>query len=300
MKKLFIVGCGRSGTTMVQQALNRHSQIAISPETGYFIDFVGHSRKGQAQHLRHINSDLKLDLAAPRRRITRAREIIDFYDVVANAYLDRIGKADAVYFGDKSPRHLLKLPRIIRLFPDAKIILVYRDGRDVALSLSKVPWGPSDLYVNFAIWLRSFRSHRRAMQREGIDIHPLRYEDFVVNPEAELRRLSGFLELPYESEMALGHGNTEGIAEREFGWKESATRSITTERIGRWRTEMTPTQIQRVERWGGTALASLGYELTTGGTQPLPIGFFPRLYFSQTAWRVGVAWRLARKNLLGA
>jgi hypothetical protein len=36
MEKFFIVGCPRSGTTMVQQALNRHSRVAIPPETKYF------------------------------------------------------------------------------------------------------------------------------------------------------------------------------------------------------------------------------------------------------------------------
>jgi len=33
MKQFFIVGCPRSGTTMLQQALNRHPEIAIPPET---------------------------------------------------------------------------------------------------------------------------------------------------------------------------------------------------------------------------------------------------------------------------
>ncbi len=44
MNKFFIVGCPRSGTTMVQQALNRHPQVVIPPETKYFFSFYGHSQ----------------------------------------------------------------------------------------------------------------------------------------------------------------------------------------------------------------------------------------------------------------
>src|SRR5215831_4421176 len=56
--KFFIVGCPRSGTTMVQQALNRHSQIVIPPETKFFFSFYGHSLAQQARHVRRLNADL--------------------------------------------------------------------------------------------------------------------------------------------------------------------------------------------------------------------------------------------------
>ena len=58
MKKLFIVGCPRSGTTLLQQALNRHSQIVIPPETKYFFSFLGHTRRCQHRHIDRLNADL--------------------------------------------------------------------------------------------------------------------------------------------------------------------------------------------------------------------------------------------------
>ena len=45
------------------------------------------------------------------------------------------------------------MPRVRRLFPDAKILVLYRDGRDVAQSLTRVPWMSANLYVNFVVWL---------------------------------------------------------------------------------------------------------------------------------------------------
>ena len=42
---------------MLQQALNRHPGIVIPPETAFFTHFLGHTRRGQLQHLRRINAD---------------------------------------------------------------------------------------------------------------------------------------------------------------------------------------------------------------------------------------------------
>ncbi len=284
---------------MLQQALNRHPQIIIPPETGYFVDVLPHSRTGQAQHLRAINADLKLDLPMPERRIRTDRDAIAGYVALETAYANKLGRTNAEYFGDKSPRHLLVLPRIVRLFPTAKFLLIYRDGRDVALSLSKVPWGPKDLYVNFAIWLRFYRWQRWAQSQPDLDLCCIKYEAFVNDPEQALRRIASHLDLDYEDAMVSRTGNVEGIAKRELGWKGRATETITPQRIGQWQTELDESQLRRLERWGRQPLAGLGYELTTGGKHPLPPWFFPLLYARHMAWRARCAGQLIRKNLFG-
>lgn len=298
MKKLFVVGCGRSGTTMLQQALNRHPEIVIPPETGYFIDFLGHTRTGQRRHLRRINEDLKIECPEPERRIKRPRDVIAYYHRMAELYLERLGRTHVTYFGDKSPRHLLRIRRIVRCLPDAKFILIYRDGRDVALSLTEVPWGPNDLYVNFGVWLRFYRWHQWAIQSPAVDLHCVRYEDLVANPRRELGRITEFLGLQYESWMADGYGNVEGIPEWEFEWKGRALDPITRSRVGRWQNGLSRGELRYLECWGGHALASLGYALVTDGSYGLPWSFFPRLHWKHTAWRAQCAWRLAAKELL--
>lgn len=65
MKYVFIVGCPRSGTTLLQQALNRHSQIVIPPESKFFYYFYGQSYRRQSAHLERINSDLGIELVPP-------------------------------------------------------------------------------------------------------------------------------------------------------------------------------------------------------------------------------------------
>ena len=52
---------------------------------------------------------------------------------MARQYLERLGKTGVTYFGEKTPEHSGHLPSIRKLFPEAKILVLYRDGRDVGL-----------------------------------------------------------------------------------------------------------------------------------------------------------------------
>ena len=55
-----------------------------------------------------------------------------FFEEMAGACLERLGRADVVCFGEKTPEHTGHLGRIRAVFPEAKVLFVYRDGRDVA------------------------------------------------------------------------------------------------------------------------------------------------------------------------
>jgi len=284
---------------MLQQALNRHSQIVIPPETAYFTHFLGHSRRGQHQHLRRINADLEIDLDPPIRRISRPDEAVAFFERIAESYVKRIGRENVALFGEKTPHHILRADRIVRLFPDSKIVLIYRDGRDVALSLTKVPWYSPDLWLGFDNWLRSYKWHRWLVDHAPENVIQVRYEDLVSEPTAELSRVAESLGIEYESQMAEGEGNEPGVPEWESGWKSRALERIAPSRIGNWRRELTLEQIRPLERWGREALTSLGYELATDAGKPLPLTYLPRRYWKRFAWRVRNGWRLVLKNVFG-
>lgn len=283
---------------MLQQALNRHSQVVIPPETAFFSYLVGHTRPAQRYRLTQINQDLGIKLSPPARRVRTDEQVRALFDEIARQYLARLGRQDVTHFGEKTPHHLFHLRRIQRAFPNAKILLIHRDGRDVAMSLSKVPWSPPDLDVCFATWLRYYRWHRWALSSGLFDLHVVCYEALATNPEAELRKIAAFLELAYEPQMAQGSGNREGICEWQV-WKARAVEKISPERVGAWRRELKPEQIARLERWGGHALKELGYELLTNGRRPLPWWFFPRLCWVHNAWRARCLGTILKRELLG-
>ena len=221
MKQFFIVGCPRSGTTMVQQALNRHSQIAIPPETKFFFSFFGHGRAQQLRHLERLNADLDIRLRRPAARIVTPEAGRAFFNDLARRYVERLGKPGVTAFGEKTPEHSGYLPRIRQLFPEAKIIVLYRDGRDVAASLSRMPWTSPDLYVNFLVWIYYNSVLGRARRDRLPNLYFARYEAIVADPATEMANILDFLDLPYESAVPEGCGNTAGVPPREF-WKARA------------------------------------------------------------------------------
>jgi hypothetical protein len=298
MKKFFILGCPRSGTTMVQQALNRHSQIVIPPETKLFYCFFGHSRRQQARHVARLNADLGIRLKPPATAVRSPDEGRAFYETLARQYVEKRHKPGVVYLGEKSPSNTGYLPRIRALFSEAKILVLYRDGRDVAVSLSRMPWASADLYVNFLIWLHYGRVVRAAQERAGPDLYFARYEDVVADPEGELGGILHFLGLPYEPAVAEGYGNSEGIPRREYAWKARALQKITAARRGVFQQELTAGQIGILERLGGETLEAFGYPLLTDGARPLPLGFRLRLAYKLSRFALGLPWRAVAKELL--
>ncbi len=298
MKKFFVLGCPRSGTTMLQQALNRHSQIAIPPETKFFFSFLGMSKRAQKKHIIRLNNDLNINLEQPKARIVSDEDGRAFYEAMARQYVEGLGKNGVVWFGEKTPEHTGHLPRIRQLFPDAKLLFLYRDGRDVALSLTKTPWMPSDLSVCFMVWLY-YQNIMLQLRTSGwTDLYFARYEDIVADPEKQFSAILSFLELPYEPDVALGYGNTEGVPLREYPWKGAALQKITAERVGLFRRELDLTQIALLERLGKHTLSAFGYPLVTDGSYPLSCRFLMTLSWKMARFLGGIPWDSLMHELL--
>jgi Sulfotransferase family len=284
---------------MLQQALNRHSQIVIPPETKYFFSFVGCSKLRQVQQIQRINADLQINLPVPAKKIISRSDACMIFDQMAFQYLRRLGRSGVAYFGDKTPEQTSRLARIRWLFPAAKFIFIYRDGRDVALSLSKVPWMDKDPPVNFIIWLYYYRILLKIQKDAGLDLHCVKYEDLVTDSVGEFRRILEFLQLPYEPAVSEGYGNTEGIPLREYAWKRRALEPITNERIGSWRFELSAVEIAFMESIGQSALASLGYDIRTRSSRRIAIGATAKLIVKVTKLLYRLPWQQLAAEILG-
>jgi len=299
MEKFFIVGCPRSGTTMVQQALNRHSQIAIPPETKFFFSFLGHSRRCQLRHLQRLNGDLKISLPEPAAPVSSVAAARWYYEEMARQYVERLHKKEVACFGEKTPEHTGRLSLIRQVFPEGKIVVLYRDGRDVASSLTRMPWTSQNLYVNFVIWLYYHWVVQNARQSGCPNLYVVSYEEVVADPRRALGDILHFLGLPYEPAVATGYGNPEGIPQREYTWKARALQRITTDRVAVFRRELSLSQIEILERLGRHALPALGYPLLTDGNRPLSAGFVLRLSFNLARFVSRLPWRSVANELLG-
>lgn len=272
----FIMGAPHSGVSLLQDALSRHPSIAILPETNFFALFDG-SRQRQAEHWMRIGERLGIRITPLTRRIAPGPAAGMLFLELVEACLGESGRNPAALWCDAGPENPRQATAILRTFPEARFILVYRDGRDVALEMMKNVRVRSDLYVGFHVWLKHYLLQRRLAQQLPQRILCVRYEDLVAYPDQELRLILDFLDLDDELHVVeecvrcLSPSEESSPASQERGQQPSGTG------IGHWRDELTWNQITSLERWGGWALREMHYECVTDGRSRLPPWHFPML-----------------------
>jgi hypothetical protein len=180
------------------------------------------------------------------------------------------------FVGEKDPEYVRRLPLIHRLFPSTRSVQIIRDGRDVALSLLEwvtptrylgrmALWREEPVAVCALFWRRRVLSGRRGLERVGADrCLEVRYEELVQTPEAVMRSIAGFLDLPFEIAMVEYHrGKTREDARLSSKDKWLAP----TAGLRDWHIELPTRDVQLFEALAGDLLESLGYPLT----QDLPV-----------------------------
>lgn len=124
--------------------------------------------------------------------VPAARDLV--HDLLDTSALDQ----GAQMWADTTPQNAENAHRLIRLFPEAKVIFMIRDGRDTVASVLQKPWGPDDPMIGLEWWRTGARratlSMEQLSQRQGLTLRLGR----LINTDREesLERLFGFLELP--------------------------------------------------------------------------------------------------------
>lgn len=271
---VFVVGSGRSGTTLLRLMLDSHPMLAI-PGESTFIRYLWMNRdyywrRGQFQPrllLKAILADPNFQRwEIPAERVWARVQLLEtpsFSDIIAapfEAYADSHGKSR---WGDKTPNYVLSIREIAQLFPDASFVHVIRDGRNVALSYMSIPMFTGGIWA--ATWL--WRDRVNAGLRAGKSLGPqrylqIRYEDLVRNPERELRALCVFLNLEFSGDMLRYYLDAESRLQAppdrvRFHENISAPpRPSLTD----WRSEMPRDDLLIFESVAGDLLEEFGYE----------------------------------------
>jgi hypothetical protein len=182
------------------------------------------------------------------------------------AYAERDGKTR---WGDKTPAYLGSIDRIAAIWPDARFVILVRDGRDVALSIRKVPFGPNNVWAAARSWAHAIRLGRAAAARYGGRVLTVRYEDLVADPEAQLETVCNVLGLAYSPDMlAIEQTDRSKIAEGQAEWFANVWTGINADAVGKWRREMSPHDQRLFESVAGEELRALGYETFGGEASP--------------------------------
>jgi hypothetical protein len=268
---VFIVGCPRSGTTLLQRIVNAHSEIAIIPES-HWIPRLFDKRWGVTleglvtpELISYLLAqpkfgDLHLDQGNLEEWLAShpSASYADFVAAIFDQYGRNQGKA---LVGNKTPGLVRRLGTLHALWPQARFAHLIRDGRDVYLSTAhrslKNPkrgifdtWEENPATTVALWWELNVREGRRVGNLLGRELyHEIRYESLVARPEEECAALCAFLSVQYEDGMLRFHKDQT---------RRKAARPITPG-LRDWRSQMTGDDLERFEAAAGELLDELTY-----------------------------------------
>lgn len=281
-----VVGCPRSGTSLLAVMLDSHPEIAFPPETAFLKHVITLAGDAEAQRRRFVDivtadrtpvsnwSDFGLDRAAFAARIaaltpfTAGAGTREFFRM----YAESQGKPRS---GEKTPDNIFVMREIAALLPESHFIHVIRDPRDTVLSWRRTWFAPSQDYRQLGF---AWRQHVEAGRRAGALVpHYLetRYEDLVLRPEEELPRLCRFIGVAFSPAMLDFSAQGAARIARLQGRMHVSGRLVSREdrtsihvnlakprqtgRVGVWRREMGEAERIAVEQGAGPLMATLGY-----------------------------------------
>ena len=271
---VFVLGCPRSGTTVLYHMLLSAGNFAIyRAESNVFNLLVPKFRgmRRAADRKRVLDVWLKsklfrvsgLDAGQISARImSDCRSGGDFLRILMHEIAAQQG---VTRWADCTPEHLLHMQEIKDQIPDALFIHIVRDGRDVALSYAKqgwshpLPWDREDrIGVAGLYWEWLVRKGQEQGKRLGSDYLEVRFEDLVSKAQETLSRVGSFIgqDLDYQSIQRAGIGSVSKPNSSFAGESEGAFNPV-----ARWKNKMSPEQISNFEALVGRALRRLGYEL---------------------------------------
>lgn len=224
-RPVFIVGMPRSGTSLVEQIVASHPSVFGAGE----IDLL--SRLAMTRGTGSVRG--------PWDELTIGRA-----DELAAQYLAHIASlkpGDATCVTDKMPENFLRLDAVEILFPGARIIHCVRDPLDTCFSCYATNFENGHAYAFDLAHLGAYYAdYRRLMDHWkrvlSVPIFDVRYEDLVLAPEANVRRLLEFLELPWDERCLKFHENKRHVRTAS---REQVRRPIYTSSIGRWKNYQT-------------------------------------------------------------
>jgi hypothetical protein len=271
VKKIFIGGCARSGTTMIGSMLGAAIDGICTPES----QFISNAFK---KHPKIMTDDIetttilslwdqdlrfrlwRIDLSEFKQLL--CQNAICYSELIENLilfYCKQKGRSRPLYWVDHTPMNLKNSSILFKLFPNARIIHIIRDGRAVAASMLKTIWAPKTIHTAARYWLEDLAHSFSAEIYWGNEkILKVKYEDILQNPESNLKKLCAFCGIKFYSSMLEGGNFKSPILtsnqHRLVGSPPDQTRILS------WQKELNSRQIEIFESLAGDVLNYLGYK----------------------------------------
>jgi Sulfotransferase family len=266
-RPLFLLSLPRSGSTLVQRVLAAHDEIATAPEPWVLLPQIYATRdRGAFAEYGQLTSAHAIREFGERL----PNGIADYDEEVRNFILALYGKASggaSTYFLDKTPRYHLIVEDLFRLFPDAKVVFLWRNPLSIVASIVET-WGHGkwtvgrwrgDLYDGVDHLVAALEGH-------GDRAHAVRYEDLVAEPMGAWPELFAYLDLSFDGSLLTSFRSIDLQAKMGDPTGSRRYDALSTEPLDKWKATLrTPLRKQWSKNYldwiGRDRLALMGYDL---------------------------------------
>jgi len=261
---LFIVGCPRSGTTLVLRLIRDYLDVGFGRDDGRFVRFknlIDHY--GDLNHTANLASLLHdifaeddfrerfRGLTLDPEEMMAAMEKRTYSEVVRHIYAAFALIQGKARWGDKTPRYVFHMGELLDMFPDAKFVHVIRDGRDVALSLFRMPWGaPRNCYVAAKYWKERTSAAQACGDVIGEEKYlEVKYEHLLTDPISVFQEILDFGCFDIDRDQVVGR------------FRKEMHTTLNRDNFDKWKTNLSASEVRVFEQMAGDKLRELGYEI---------------------------------------
>nr|WP_280953053.1 sulfotransferase [Vibrio echinoideorum] len=283
LKNIFIVGVGRSGTSLLQSMIGSHSKITTLPENSILRRYLGsrNSRKRMNQgdvsffnsliddeKIKRLNKDISSEELAAVSKNSGPEKVYEYF-LESNVTTE--------FVCDKDPKLIEYLSLIHNLRPNSYIVHIIRDPRDVLLSKKKAEWSKKGSVFKhvFANKVQLELAERLGAELFAGRYITLKYEDLIQNPERTLDDICDKLSIVFEPKMLnFSDVSKTLVSKEEVSWKKETLGPILATNKKKWENELSHFDILLVESCLRDAFSKFGYRKSILERNILEKGFF--------------------------
>lgn len=272
---IFVGGMYKSGTSLLRLMITQHRNIAGGLETYWFevdpVKGIGRGGEPIAAYIERSAAYFGLPMGEVTGFASGCPDAETFLDRLMTAVSTRKGKPR---WAEKTPGNIAHSHRIVRYWPDARIVHIVRDPRDVYASLREAKkWDNAEAFGSR--WSAKFSGNEDGLRRGTLrpdNYYEVRYEALVLRPEQTMCELIAFLGEPWDPACAefSGRDDEYEIVRAQTG-KASTTLArlrnpLSDSRVGLW-TQVPPGELQAVREYVGKQGLGARYDQIVSSTK---------------------------------
>ena len=270
----FIVGTERSGSNLLRVILDAHSRLAV-PHPPHVMNLLGPVEHcfgdlAQDENLRKLAREVgrlvrlhihPWDFAVDVEQLVTDASPRDLFGLFVALYEQNQRHEGKARWGCKSTFMIHHVDRILARFPDARLLHLVRDPRDVAVSSRDSVFNPSHPYFVARLWTEQQELAHALAGRLGADtMLRVRYEDLIADPEASVRAICAFLGEEFEESILrfFERDATRKGAALSQSWANTG-RPVMSDNAGKFGRELDAQEIALIEGVAGEMMELHGY-----------------------------------------